>query len=131
MEDSAESGLEIVLSLVEEGGINPVGFAANGKTGVQAVVEADAGLYSESSSTVAGRLGLQVGATQQDVPPGLKPVAAAADADSAAAAKILHMLVDIDGGSETGNDVALDGEPTIREVANRGVGPNETGVDDV
>ena len=131
MEDDVEGGLEIVLGLVEEGGVNPVGFAAHGKAGMQAVVEADARLHGKRVAAVAGGLGLQVRAAQQSVHPGLEPVTPGADTNSAAATEILHMLVDVDCGSETGDYVAFDREPAAREVADSGVGANETGVDNV
>ena len=70
-------------------------------------------------------------AAHKSVHPGLEPVTPGANTDSAAAAEILHMLVDVDCGSEAGDDVTFDGEPTAREVADRGVGAHETGVDNV
>ena len=58
VENYVESGLEIVLGLVEEGGVDPVGFTANGKTGMQSVVESNTGLRGERAAAVARRLGL-------------------------------------------------------------------------
>jgi len=131
VEDEVESGLEIVLGLVEEGGINPVCFEAHGKPRMQAVIQANTGLRGKRAAAVARRLGLQVCATHQGVHPGLESVAASTNADSSATTEILHMLIDVNRGSEAGDDVALDGEPAIRKVADRGVGANEAGVDDV
>jgi len=131
VEDDVEGGLEIVLGLVEEGGVNPVGFAADGKAGMQAVIEANARLHGKSAAAVARGLGLQVRAAHQSVGPGLESIATAADADSAATAEILHVLVDVDSGSKPGDDVTLDGEPAVREIADRGVGADEAGVNDV
>ena len=131
VEDDVEGGLKIVLGLVEEGSVNPVGFEAHGKPGMQAVVEANARLSGERAAAVARRLGLQVRPAHQSVCPRLESVTTAADADSAAAAEIFHMLVHVDWGSKTGDDVALDSEPAIREVADRGVGADETGVNNV
>src|SRR5580692_834158 len=129
--NDTESGLEIVLGLVEEGGVHPVDFTAHGKPGMQAVVEAEARLRGERVAAVARRLGLQVRAAHQSVCPGLEPVTPAANADSAATAEIFHMLVNVDGGSKAGDDVAFDGEPTARVVADRGVGADEAGVNEV
>ena len=130
MEDDVEGGLEIVLRLAEECGVDPVGFAANRKTGVQPVVEADAGLGSESTSAAARRLGLQVCAADQSMGPRLEPVAAATDADSTTAAEIFYVFILEDRGGEASDDVALDCEPAVGEVADRGIGADEAGVDD-
>ena len=131
VEDDVEGGLEIVLGLIEEGGVNPVGLAAHGKAGMQAVIEADARLHGKRAAAVASGLGLQVRAADETVHPRLEPVTPGADTDSAAAAEVLHMLVDVDCRSETRDYVAFDSEPAAREVADGGVGANETGVDNV
>jgi hypothetical protein len=125
--DDVEGGLEIVLGLVEEGGVHPIKFAPHGETGMQAVVEANAGLRRKRAAAIAGRLGLQVRAAHQRVCPRLEAVAAAADADSAAAAEILHVFILEDRRGEAGDDVSLQRKPPVGEVADRGVGADETG----
>jgi len=130
VEDHVENGLEIVLGLIEESGMNPVGFKTHGKPGVQAVVEANACLSCKRAATATGRLGLKVCAADERVGPRLEAVAAPADAQSATAAEIFYVFILKDRGGEAGDEVALDGEPTIRKVADRGVGANEAGVDD-
>lgn len=130
VEDDVEGGLEIVLCLVEEGGVDPVEFAANGKAGVKAIVEADAGLRGKRAAAVVGGLRLQVSASYERVGPRFEPVAAPADAESAAAAEILHMFILENCGGEAGDDVALNSEPAVGEVADGGVSADETGVDD-
>jgi len=69
--------------------------------------------------------------THETVCPRLKPVTTGANTESTTAAEILHMFVDVDCGGETGDDVAFDGEPAVRVVADRGVGADESGVDNV
>jgi hypothetical protein len=126
VEDDVEGGLEIVLGLIEEVGVDPVGFAAHGKPGMQAVVEANAHFRRKSRAAVARGLRLQVRAANKGMRPGLEAVAAPAYAKSAAA-KILYMLIDVDRVSKTRDEVALDGKPSICELADRGVGADETG----
>ena len=80
VEDDAGGSLEIVLGLVEEAGVNPVGFAAQRKPGIYTEVQANARLSGKRVAAVARRLGLQVRTAYQSVAPRLEPVAAAANA---------------------------------------------------
>jgi hypothetical protein len=130
VKDDVESGLEIVLGLIKKSGVDPVEFAANGETGMQAVVKANAGLCGKSVAAVAGRLGLKVCAADERVGPRLEAVAAPADAESATAAEIFYVFILEDRGREASDEVALDSEPAVGEIANRGVGADEAGVDD-
>src|SRR5258708_24279570 len=98
---------------------------------MQAIVETNARLHRKRAAAAACSLGLQVRTTHETVCPGLKPVTTGANTESTAAAEILHMFVDVDCGGETGDDVAFDGEPAVRVVADRGVGTDESGVDNV
>src|SRR5258708_37940068 len=98
---------------------------------MQAIVGTSARLHRRRGAAAACSLGLQVRPAHETVCPGLKPVATGANTESTTAAEILHMFVDVDCGGETGDDVAFDGEPAIRVVADRGVGADESGVDNV
>src|SRR5882762_687409 len=131
VEHDAEICLVIVLGLIEQGGVDPVGFGAHGKPGMQAIVETNARLHRKRAAAAARSLGLQVRTAHETVCPRLKPVATGANTESTTAAEILHMFVDVDCGGETGDDVAFDGEPAVRVVADRGVGADESGVDNV
>jgi len=131
VEDDVEGGLEIVLGLIEKAGVNPIGLATHRKPGIHAEVQSNARLRRKPVAAVARGLGLQVRAADQCVCPRLETVAAAADAESTTAAEILHMLVDVDCWSKTRDDVPLECKPTVSEVADGGVGADQTGVDDV
>src|SRR5258705_2593914 len=98
---------------------------------MQAIVETNARLHRKRAAAAACSLGLQVRTAHETVCPGFKPVATSHNRKSTTAAEILHMFVDVDCGGETGDDVAFDGEPAVRVVADRGVGADESGVDNV
>src|SRR5882762_3356031 len=78
VEHDAEIGLIIVLGLIEQGGVDPVGFGAHGKPGMQAIVETNARLHRKRAAAAAGSLGLQVRTAHETVCPRLKPVATGA-----------------------------------------------------
>lgn len=131
VENDVEGGLVVVLGLVEECGVDPVGFEAHGKAGMQAVVKSDARLRGQRIATVVRRLRLQVSSANDGVRPGFEAVTAATDAESTAPAKILHMFILEDRRGEARDNVTFDGKPTVGKVADRGVGANEGGINNV
>jgi len=121
VEDYVQGSLEVVLGLIEECGVDPVGFPRMEKREFMRKSRPMPACAQEHYGCCS-LFGAASARTHQRMGPGLEAVAAPADSNSTAAAEIFHMFILENCGSKTGDEVALDGEPAVGEVADRGVG---------